>query len=79
MIKKLWTGVLSGAALATLAATIFFSAAPAIASAAAPSPGDVYSAGTKELGGDVCSCPVMVGNCVCRVKGVEPIGGLEAE
>jgi hypothetical protein len=34
---------------------------------------DTYSAGNKEGNGDICGCPVMVGNCVCHVKGVDPV------
>lgn len=76
MLKKLWTGLLSSAALVTLAATVFFSfAAPS--TSAAPTPRDTYSAGTQELGGGVCDCPILVGNCACRIKGVSPFEDAE--
>lgn len=79
MLKKLWTSLLSSAALITLAATFFLSFASPLASAAAPTPRDTYSAGTKELGGDICSCPILVGNCACRIKGVSPFEEADAE
>lgn len=69
MFNKLWTAFLSSAALIIVAATFFFAFGAPSASAAAPSPRDTYSAGEKQLGGDVCSCPLMVGNCVCRITG----------
>lgn len=39
-----------------------------IAFVPSPAQADMFSAGNWDQGGSICSCPVTVGDCVCRFK-----------
>jgi len=65
MLKKIWTGFVSSAALFALAATLSFTLSPQSAAAAAPAFDTEYSAGNETAGTHICNCPVLRGNCVC--------------
>ena len=61
MLNKLWKTLLSSATLAIMAATLF------LAFASQPASADVFSAGNKSgPGGSICTCAVLVGDCVCH-------------
>lgn len=32
-----------------------------------PAAAATYAAGTKDSTGDICTCPVLTGNCVCKI------------
>jgi|GEM_PF-2115507 len=58
--RKMTGFVLSFVFLVSLACGVILLASPE------PSMASIITAGIKE--GDVCSCPVMVGNCACKLK-----------
>jgi hypothetical protein len=77
MMAKIRKSIIAGLTMLCLSASIAVAASSVNANAAG---GDIFSAGNKSgPGGAICSCPVLVGDCVCHVKGPKAIDEVEAE
>src|SRR5262245_49668847 len=71
MLRKLSKMLLFSATVAVMVATLF------LAFASKPASADTFSAGIKSgPGGAICTCPVMVGDCVCHIPTPLPGGPL---